>query len=299
MPRPIILGTRGSALALAQAGIVSSRLQPLCPGVKIDISVIATSGDLRRDESLSEIGGKGVFIKELEHALLNRRIDIAVHSMKDVTSRLADGLSLSGFLAAESVRDVLVYREKVPFERIPSGAVIGTGSMRRKMLLSKLRPDLATKNIRGNVETRIKKVRLGECDGVIVSEAGLIRLGRTADITHVFDPAAFYPAPGQGVIALQTHKDDARSIALCDSITDPRQRIVSEAEYAFLSTLGFDCRQPVGVYSTLLENRLIMKGFFSDPETGGFFEHEVQGPAQTNRDIGRELAEKFLENKLK
>jgi hydroxymethylbilane synthase len=299
MPQSIILGTRGSALALRQAGIVSSRLKPLCPGVKIDISVITTSGDLRRDESLSEIGGKGVFIKELERALLKRRIDIAVHSMKDVTSRLADGLSLSGFLAAESVRDVLVYREQVPFERIPAGAVIGTGSMRRKVLLSKLRPDLATKNIRGNVETRIKKVRLGEYDGVIVSEAGLIRLGRTADISHVFDPAVFYPAPGQGVIALQTRKDDAQSIALCDSITDPRQRIVSEAEYAFLSTLGFDCRQPLGVYSTLLENRLAMKGFFSDPETSVFFEHEVQGQADASRDVGRELAEKFLENKLK
>lgn len=294
MPESVIIGTRGSALALAQTEKVSSLLASARPGLKIDISIITTSGDTLGDASLADIGGKGVFIKELEHALLNGTIDIAVHSMKDVTSRLAHGLMLAGFLGAESVRDVLVYKERISFDRVPAGAIIGTGSMRRKMLLLKLRPDLQTKNIRGNVETRIKKVRRGEVDGVIVSEAGLIRLGRTADITHVFDPAVFYPAPGQGVIALQTREDDAKNVALCDTITDPKQRIISEAEYSFLSRLGFDCKEPMGVYTQLLGNELVMKGFFGDPKTDGFFENRSAGSLADHFEIGRRLAEHFI-----
>jgi hydroxymethylbilane synthase len=294
MSETIILGSRGSALARAQAEIIAAQLRVCKPDLTVETRLITTAGDKNIKAELAEIGGKGVFVKELEYALLDGRIDIAVHSMKDITTTLAEGLCLSGYRRAESVRDVLVYRERIPFDTIPAGAVIGTGSLRRRTLLSRLRPDLRIVAIRGNVDTRIRKVADGEVDGVLLSEAGLIRLNRTDAVSHAFDPAEFLPAPGQGVIALETRGADQRSRELCGLINDRRQQLITEAEYAFLVRIGFDCRLPVGVYTTLAADTLTMHGFYADPQLTWYHDARVSGTSADHEEIGRRLADQLL-----
>ncbi len=248
--RKIRIGSRGSALAMWQANHAKS----LLPNHDVEIKIIKTEGDLS-DKPLSEIGGKGVFIKSLELALLNNEIDIAVHSFKDVTSDLAPGLQLSGFLKPESVRDALIVG-KAPVK------TIATGSLRRIQLLKKLRPELKTVDIRGNVDTRLKKLDEGQFDGLILSEAGLIRLGLNDRVTESLDPMSFVPAPGQGVICFETREGELTD--LCDSISDPEQLIISRIERQLLEEIGFDCTVPLGVYSELKDDKILMRVFLND-----------------------------------
>lgn len=289
----MIIGTRGSKLARAQAEIIAGKLRSVNPGLTIEIKYIVTSGDKDQKSTLSEIGGKGTFIRELEQALLDKSIDMAVHSFKDVTSNLAPGLMLASFRTPESVCDVLVTRDGVSFENLPSGAHIGTGSIRRKTLLTRLRSDLVISEVRGNIDTRIGKVDNGEFDGIMLSEAGLIRLGINRVSTR-FDPSHFYPAPGQGVITIETRSDDATACALARSAGDEKQFIISTAELSLLTTIGFDCKTPLGVYSHLSGTSLSMLGFFVDEQTNSFTECSITGDSAHPETIGRDLASKLL-----
>ena len=290
----IVIGTRGSKLALAQAGIVQRRLQQVLPYVQVETRIIVTSGDRDRKSDLARIGGKGIFIRELERALVDGAIDVAVHSFKDVTTRLAPALVLCAFLQPESVADVMVTEGNKPLDFLPQGALIGTGSVRRKALLQRLRPGLRISEIRGNIDTRIAKVDRREYDGVMLSEAGLIRLGLEDRVSVRFDPGKFYPAPGQGVITIEARETDDEIRRICSLIGDKRQLHVSTAELALLDAVGFDCRTPLGVYSRTDGGRLFMNGFFIEDRTGACRECGTDGPLSDAAGVGAELASMLL-----
>jgi hydroxymethylbilane synthase len=292
----IIIGTRGSKLARAQAEIIVQRLLQVMPYVHIETRIVVTSGDRDQQSQLSAIGGKGIFIRELEQALIDGTIDIAVHSFKDVTTDLAPSLKLAGFLTPESVADVMVTYGNRPLDYLPHGALIGTGSMRRKVLLQRLRPDLRVAAIRGNVDTRMAKVDRKEYDGVMLSEAGLIRLGFGGRVSVRFDPKTFYPAPGQGVITLEARGNDEEMCRICSMIGDPQQFQISMAELSLLEYIGFDCRTPFGVCSTVDDEVLTMQGFFIDGTTGTFREGTAAGPLSDAGTVGTTMALKLLEN---
>lgn len=295
MQKRVVVGSRGSALARAQTEIIAQRLHARIPDLAIEKKFITTTGDKDQTSHLRDIGGKGIFIKELEQALLDGEIDIAVHSFKDVTSQLAPGCSLAAFCTPESVSDVMITRYGVTLEQLPQGARIGTGSMRRKALLARLRPDLVTAEIRGNIDTRLAKVDRGEYDAIMLSEAGLIRLGLTERISVRFDPSTFYPAPGQGVITIETRSDDSFARNVAEQTGDNAQTVVSTAELALLTTVGFDCRTPLGVYTTTEGNNLLMRGFFITPNTSDFREYAVSGSIDDAAGAGKELARLLLQ----
>jgi len=270
MPRSSIrLGTRGSKLALAQADIVSQKLSEF----NVKIVVIKTQGDQDITTPLSEMGGKGVFVKALEDALIQNEIDIAVHSLKDVTSAPNEGLRLAGFLKAESSADVLVSRLKL--SELPQGAVIATGSMRRKALLKKSRPDIKTVDIRGNVDTRLKKLDEGGFDGLILSEAGLIRLGLADRVTDRLDVSDFIPAPGQGVITLETRSGEED---LASKISDPDQERLSRLELKFLEKVGFDCTVPLGLHAIGMGDEVIIHLFVANDDFSDYYSESIRTP---------------------
>jgi len=286
----IIIGSRGSALARAQTEIVARKLHAKLPGLDIQKKFITTTGDRDQKSLLRDIGGKGIFIKELEQALLDGEIDIAVHSFKDVTSELAPGCTLAAFLAPESVSDVMITRYGVTLDDLKRGARIGTGSMRRKALLARIRPDLVTAEIRGNIDTRLAKVDSGEYDAIMLSEAGLIRLGLTDRISVRFDPSSFYPAPGQGVITIETRCNDVTSQTVAQQAGDASQELISTAELTLLTTVGFDCRTPLGVHTTTTKSTIAMCGFFITPDTGEFREGSITGSTDDPVGAGKALA---------
>jgi len=295
MQSKILLGTRGSKLALAQADIVAGKIKNLDPSIQVEIVVITTTGDKDQKTSLKEIGGKGVFIREIEQALLSGKIDIAVHSFKDITVQTADGLNLSAFLKPESICDVLISKSKIPFNEIAPGSRIGTGSMRRRALLKRMRSDLEYVDIRGNIDTRISRMEQGACAGILLSEAGLIRLGLSGKISERFDPERFLPAPGQGVIAIQTRIEDTELSHLCRNAGDEEQFVVSSAEFAALECLGFDCRMPFGLLSRLCGDQITMKAFYEIPQKSLFVEESVTGNKSDAVKTGKHLAALLLE----
>ena len=268
MLKHIRLGTRKSKLAIIQAEQVAQALLEVCglPSVLVPLS---TPGDTDKTTPLSQLGGKGMFISTLETALLDHDIDIAVHSLKDVTSETSDQLCLSGFLKPEACEDALILSKKHPqtltLQTLPQHAKIGTGSLRRKGLLAELRSDIQCVDIRGNVETRIQKCDQ-ELDAVILSKAGLIRMGLTDRISDTLDPFVFIPAPGQGVITLQTRCKDAAIITSCQAISDSRQALISGLELSLLRRLGLGCQFPFGTYTTLQNDEATLHCFWANPD---------------------------------
>ena len=254
MSDTVRIGSRGSRLALAQAEKVALLLKKEL-GVPSEVVVIQTAGDLDKVTPLSEMGGKGVFIKALEAALLSGEIDIAVHSFKDLTSRMPDGLQLSGFLAPESCADVAVMAEGCSWETLPVSARVGTGSLRRAAFIKRYWPHLEVVPIRGNIESRISKLETNDLSAVILSEVGLMRLEIPLTNVYRFDFRTFLPAPGQGVIALQTRVSDKDSMENARRISDSVQMKLSVLDYQILSDLSFNCQIPLGVFSSLNDGR--------------------------------------------
>ncbi len=265
----IRLGTRKSKLALVQAEQVAALLRRVYTGMQVNIVPISTPGDTDKTTPLSQLGGKGVFISTLETALLDNVIDIAVHSLKDVTSESSDRLVLSGFLKPEACEDAMVISKKhsqsLTLQTLPKNPRIGTGSLRRKGLLAELRADAICVDIRGNVETRIQRCD-DELDAVILSKAGLLRLGLESRISETLNPSIFIPAPGQGVITLQTRRDDSPSTNLCQTISDNQQSLISSLEMTLLRRLGLGCQFPFGTYTTILENTATMTCFWANED---------------------------------
>lgn len=299
-PRSSILhiGSRGSPLALAQAREVQRRLAAATgvDATQIDIKVIRTSGDLVRDRPLAEAGGKGLFVKEIEEALIAGTIDLAVHSSKDVPTVLPAGLALAGFLPREDPRDAFISRNAKTLRELRPGAVVGTSSPRRQALVRRLRPDITVVTLRGNVETRLAKLEAGEVDATLLAVAGLKRLGLIAAATAILEPEEFLPAVGQGAVGIETRSDDAATRALVAKIDDPDTATALAAERAFLAVLDGSCRTPIGGYAKVSSGTIGFRGMIVKPDGSEAFEVAREGrredAVKLGADAGRELRQR-------
>ncbi len=252
----VTIGTRGSKLALWQAEAVKSELEKAHPNIGVNIKIIKTKGDKILDVSLSKIGDKGLFTKEIEQALYDNEVDIAVHSLKDLPTELPEGLILGGMLKRADVRDVFISKDGRKLSEFTAKDKIATSSLRRRAQLLKYNPELTVIDIRGNVDTRIKKMNDGFCDAMVIAAAGVLRLGYNEVITEYLNPEVMLPAVGQGAIAVEIREDDFSTQQKLDKITDEQTRIATLAERAVLRHLEGGCQVPVGCYSAI-ENEQI------------------------------------------
>jgi hydroxymethylbilane synthase len=286
------LGTRGSALALWQAHTVADRLT--ASGTRVEIVTIRTAGDRLQQAPLGEIGGKQLFVKEIEDALLRREIDVAVHSAKDMPAVLPDGFAVAATLPREDPRDALVAASGKGLDALPSGSRVGTSSLRRRSQLLARRPDLVVEELRGNVPTRLKRVAEGRYDAVVVAAAGLRRLGLADRITELIDESVMLPAPGQGVLGIQTRGDDAATIAAVRRLHDEVASAEATAERAFLAGLGGGCLVPVGARGRVTGDRLQLEGVVAHPSGRPLVRRAAEGPLAAAVAIGHALAETAL-----
>ena len=289
------IGTRGSPLALAQAHLVR-RLLAAAHGVgedAVEIRVIRTTGDAIQDRPLADVGGKGLFTKEIEQALLDGAIDLAVHSAKDMVTVLPDGLVLAACLPREDVRDVFVSRVAGSLAQLPPGATIGTASLRRQAQVMRLRRDFKVVPMRGNVGTRLDKLARGEADATILALAGLRRLGVAGAATAILDTDQFLPAVGQGAIAIETRAGDDATRALVAAINDPATLLAITVERAFLAVLDGSCRTPIAGFASINAGEVSFRGLIAKPDGSQVFETSRAGlsadAAALGADAGHEL----------
>jgi len=293
MSRMFVIGTRGSALALRQVALVRAALEAARPGMPISVREIRTEGDASR-APLSQIGGLGVFTKAIEDALLDGSADIAVHSLKDLPTELAPGLALAAVPAREDARDALITRDGRALGALPAGARIGTGSGRRAVLLRALRADVEPAEIRGNVETRVRKVDDGEFDGVVLAMAGLRRMGLGGRVAQAFSIDEMVPAVGQAALGVEVRADDAEAMALVRAIENAATRAAVEAERAFLRRLGGGCRLPVGAHATAGGGALRLRGMIAGGAGAPIFHDALDGDIGAPAALGAALAERML-----
>jgi hydroxymethylbilane synthase len=289
------IGSRGSPLALVQAREVQTRLARACGfnAADIEIKVIRTTGDKIQDRPLADAGGKGLFTKEIEEALLARAIDLAVHSSKDMPTVLPAGLVLSAFLPREDARDALVSHKSKTLRELPAGAIVGTASLRRQALLKRLRPDLGIVPLRGNVETRLRKVEAGEVAATVLALAGLKRLGLSAAATAVFDIQEFLPAVGQGAIAIETRANDKNTRQLVSAVGDADTAVALATERAFLAVLDGSCRTPIAGHAQVAGDTVRFRGMIAKIDGSEALDVSREGSrsdaAKLGADAGREL----------
>lgn len=289
----IRIGTRGSALALAQASWVKQQIQNHYPERLVELIVIKTSGDRFADAAIQAMGGKGVFTKEIEEALLRREVDLAVHSMKDLPTDLAPGLVIAAVPEREDPRDALIAANGAGLNGLPSGARIATGSLRRQAQLRHYRSDLALVPMRGNVDTRLKKLDAGEADALIMAAAGLKRLGREDRITELIAPEICVSAVAQGALALQTSEDSPRRADI-SFLHDRTTFAEVTAERGFLRRLGGGCHVPVGARANVDRDKLTMKGIVAHPDGSALCGGTISGAVSDAAELGKELAQRLL-----
>lgn len=283
--KPIRIGTRGSPLALAQAQMVAEALAANAMG-ETEIVVIRTTGDRVLDRPLSEIGGKGLFTKEIEEALLDGRIDCAVHSAKDLETVLPASLTIGAFLPREDVRDVFIGRDGARLAELPEGSLVGTASLRRQALVRRARPDLRVAVLRGNVQTRLAKLGAGECDGTLLALAGLKRLGNESVASEILDPRRFPPACGQGAIAVEIRRDDDRAVDALAPVNDLATEIALHAERGFLAALDGSCRTPIAALATVEHKSVSLMGLVASPDGERIEEITSRGAATEAAEMG-------------
>jgi hydroxymethylbilane synthase len=288
------IGTRGSALALTQADWVAARLRQRYPEVKIATVIIKTRGDIMQDVSLVKIGGKGVFVKEIEDALLRGEIDIAVHSMKDVPSELPDGLHIATIPEREDPRDVLIAKDNRKIESLPRGARIGTGSLRRGMQMRNLLPDVQIVPLRGNLDTRIKKIEAEGLDGVIVAAAGIRRMGWIHRVSQFIPTEVMLPAVGQGALGIELRADDSSLADMLAFLNHPATSMEVGAERSFLQRLGGGCQLPIAAYAQIRGKELTVRGLVGSLNGRTMITDEVRGNQSDYRMLGTLLAERIL-----
>lgn len=289
MGRTIVVGSRRSPLALAQTRWVIDQLKKQGVDAHFEIKTIVTKGDRVVDRMLSKVGGKGLFVKEIEEALLDGEIDFAVHSVKDMPAQLPEGLELVCIPEREDPRDCLISREKKVLEELPQGAVIGTSSLRRSAQLLQVRPDLTIKWIRGNVDTRLRKLDEGEYDAIILAASGLIRLGLKGRITQVLDPQLCLPAVGQGALGIECRADDGELKKLLATLHHPSTARCVMAERIFLAELGGSCHVPVACYGEEANGQLVLTGLIASPDGRTILKERLTG--QDPHALGTALAE--------
>ena len=289
------IGTRGSKLALTQTNIVAEKLKKLMPEADIEICIIKTSGDIMQDVSLLTIGGQGVFVKEIEEALLSKKIDLAVHSMKDVPGETPEELMLAAILPREDVRDVLVARDNIKMEFMPKGAKIGTGSQRRGAQIKAMLPDVNIMPLRGNIDTRLKKIETENLTGVILAAAGMKRMGLAERITQFLPVETMLPAVGQGALGLQIRKADVELTKICASFNDAATAAEITAERSFLRGLGGGCRLPIAALGKLEKDWLLLEGMLAAPNGTTVIREKISGTKEEAAELGKKLAEIILE----
>lgn len=293
-PRAIRIGTRGSRLARWQAEHVADRLRALPAAPIVELVYIQTEGDRVLDVALSKLPGKAFFTKELEQAILDGRVDLAVHSLKDVETALPDGLALGAVLQREDPRDVLVARPGLRLDSLPDGATIGTSSLRRSAFLLRWRPDLRVRDLRGNVPTRIEKLDAGDYDAIVLAAAGLKRLGLEDRISDYFTPDILLPAVSQGAITVQLRSDDEPTGALIRALEHPPTRAATTAERALLRTVEGGCQIPVGAHATVDAGRLALTAVICSLDGRESVAGATEGSADDARAVGEDLAHDLL-----
>jgi hydroxymethylbilane synthase len=294
---PLRLATRGSALALAQSRLVVEGLHAAWPELRVELVTVVTEGDRRRDVPAASLGGKGIFTAAVQQAVLDGRADLAVHSAKDLPAAQVPGLVLAAVPRRADPRDVLVGRSRLTgLDDLGPGARVGTGSPRRVALLHWLRPDLELVPIRGNVDSRVRRVHGGELDAVVLAAAGLRRLGLAGEAAVPLDPEAFIPAPGQGTLAVEAREDDTRALGLLSALTHRPSRVALRAERSFLRRLGGSCTLPAGALARPTDaGPLEIQGFLSGLDGKGLVRERLRGPADDPEGLGRALADRLLD----
>ncbi len=290
----LVLGTRGSKLAVCQSEWVQAKLKELAPGVDIVLRRIQTSGDKILDVPLAKIGGKGLFVKEIEEALLQGEIDLAVHSMKDVPAELQPGLALLCVPRREDPRDALISREGRSFKNLPRGARIGTSSLRRQAQLLRARPDFSIEMLRGNLDTRLRKLRDGQYDAIVLAAAGLRRLGWAQEISELLDFETCLPAIGQGALGIEGREDDAFVRSLLSGLEDRETRTAVTAERALLRRLQGGCQVPIAAHATLSGARLSMDALVAGLDGKDIVRERDQGAAEEAESLGVRVGERVL-----
>lgn len=291
--QPLRIGTRGSPLALAQANETRDRLRQAhgLDAAAVEIVVIKTTGDAILDRPLAEAGGKGLFTKELDSALIEGAIDLAVHSAKDLPTVLPAELEITGYLPREDVRDVWISPVAAHPRDLPRGATVGTASLRRGAMVRRLRPDLKVELLRGNVQTRLRKVREGAYAGTLLALAGLKRLGLEAEATHLLSVEDFLPAAGQGAIGITARQGDARVAGLLAPILCAATGVALAAERAFLAALDGSCRTPIAAHATTADGWVRLRGLVLRPDGAAAFEETAEGAAAAAAGLGHAAGE--------
>lgn len=292
----IIVGSRGSDLALTQTKMVIADIEKLNPQVECEIKIIKTTGDIIYDQPIAQIGGKEIFTKEIEKELLNKGIDMAIHSMKDMPGILPEGLKLSHTPKRVDPRDVLVLKEGYKsIDDIPQGGVIGTGSMRRKYQILDMRPDLQVVGIRGNVQTRIDKIDSENLDGTILAASGMKRLGiDLGDRMYYLEVEDFSPSPCQGILAIEIREDDVELDQVLKTISDPNTEIEASAERAYLKSVGGSCTVPVGARSIISGDDIQLEGFLGSDDGEVLMKKKMDGKIDAAAELGKTLGEEML-----
>ncbi len=294
--RSLMIGTRGSRLAITQTEMVAAGLKAAVPGIEIGIEIIHTKGDKILDVPLAKVGGKGLFVKEIEEALLDGRCDLAVHSLKDVPAELPDGLILGAALVREVAYDAFVSRSWQCPKSLPQGARVGTSSLRRQAMLMAIRPDLCVVSLRGNVETRLRKLDEG-LDAIVLAAAGLRRLGLSDRISAFLTPPEFVPAAGQGIVVVECRTDDSEVLDLLRrALEHAPTRIVMRAERAFLAAMGGGCQVPLGAFARIEGEAIVMAGMLGRPDGTDLRLVNVEGSVKSPEDAGRQVAQQLLAN---
>jgi len=290
----LVLGTRASKLALQQSEWFQGQVQAVAPDVTVTLTRIQTSGDKIIDVPLAKIGGKGLFVKEIEEALLSGEIDFAVHSMKDVPTQLPDGLEILCVPPREDSRDALISRTGCRFHELPVGARVGSSSLRRQSQFLHARPDLRIEMLRGNLDTRLKKLKEGQFDAIILAAAGLRRLGWTEEITEYLDPQLCLPAIGQGALGIEGRSNDQFVRSILSRLTHPPTQVAVTAERALLHRLEGGCQVPIAAYATLTNDQVHLEGLVASVDGKTVIRDAVQGTRAEAQVLGTRLAERLL-----
>lgn len=293
--RVLRIGTRGSLLALKQSENVQKALEELWPHVRIELQIIKTMGDKILDVPLAKVGGKGLFVKEIEDALLNGSVDLAVHSMKDVPAELPAGLAIGAIPQREDPRDVLVSHDGKNLFELPEGAKVGTSSLRRAAQLKRLRPDLQIENLRGNLDTRLRKVREGVYHAIVLAAAGLHRMDWQDAITAYLEPEQFLPAIGQGAIGIEIRNDDELLRRLLAPVHHSDSAVAVRAERSLLKQLEGGCQVPIGGYARVAGETVELTGLVCSLDGREVFRRSGRAPREKAESLGRELAREILE----
>ncbi|MED3644432.1 hydroxymethylbilane synthase [Caldifermentibacillus hisashii] len=293
--RKIIVGSRRSKLAMTQTNWVIDQLKKIGAPFTFDLKEIVTKGDEILNVTLSKVGGKGLFVKEIEQAMLNKEIDIAVHSMKDMPAVLPDGLVIGTIPEREDPRDVLISKENRSLRDLPAGAIVGTSSLRRKAQILNIRPDLEIKWIRGNIDTRLKKLETEEYDAIILAAAGLSRMGWQAEVVSEYlEPSDCIPAVGQGALAIECRKDDEEILQWLAKLNCPKTNRAVQAERAFLNKIGGSCQVPVGGYAVINdEDDVVLNAFVASGNGKTIFKETVVGKDAVA--VGEKAGERLME----